>query len=306
MTALSWVRSRPSDQAVRWKALEVAAFAAYPRVVRQLDPRGRYRSAADTGKQSTTDRHGTAGQAAKALALVLAAIPVVLLMVLAFFPAIIGFALLVGDRFGRTHPDPHVSVPAAGIIFVFAFVVLGTDFVYWLRKRRERDGLRETQAVTAALFALLSVAPAARRIDEGQLAGYEWALVPMVATAALGVVYAILLLRAGRAARRDRLRASSRGEKTFASTGGTPGVPLAPVRAAISKLTQAQRDAVRADLDEAIVALRDQGAISAQDAAWASRADLGMLAYHMAQPRPATHEPAAPAQPTASSPPETE
>jgi hypothetical protein len=54
-------------------------------------------------------------------------------------------------------------------------------------------------------------------------------------------------------------------------------------RAAIARLSEAERDAVRRDLEAAIVDLERRGVVDRGAASVARRADLGLLAVRMSQ-----------------------
>jgi hypothetical protein len=240
-------RIEPGAQ-VRWRDLELAAFAQHASVTRALDPGGR---------RSSSGRSP------------LRVVRIVVIALVALCP-VWSLAFLLGGRFVGVQADGETAVPATAVL-----TAIGLAVPIWLAWRGLSDPAqrRGSLAVLGALYAgigivlgLLVVA----RAEPGQAIGLS--LVPIAATVLVGLV---LVVAGAVFALRGRGAATARP--------AAPAGPLPAVRAAVARLDERSRAAVRADLDAAIVDLERRGVVDRGAAAAARRADLGMLALRMAQ-----------------------
>jgi hypothetical protein len=276
MTAQAWAEATPAGAPVRWRALEVAAFESQPKVLRALDPKGKYAHGRNRG----------GGWRKTGLALL-----GFFAVIVFYFPSIAGFTTLIGDRFNRSHPDPNVTVPVAGSIFAFALAMLVVTFVSWLRSGRPKDVGGEVQSSAAAVLGWLSAYVAGTRGSAANTAGWQLWTGVIALCAAFGTVYLVLLLIAHRAASARELKAKLRGETAASGAQAVAGSgaavePLKQVRLAVERLSPDDQARVRGDIDGAIDTLAARGVISADEAQWARGAELGKLALRMSQPRP--------------------
>lgn len=256
-SATEWAQQAPSDRAVRWKALEVAAFSDHSSIVRLLDPHREY------GRPPMS--------AAASIALVLAVVPMLALDVALLFPSAVGLVLLWGSL--RTSHDHRLGfgLPGAGIAFAVSVVVLLGGIITWVKHGRRSDMIAYKQVVFGVLFGVLSlVTVAAYRVTTYRLWGV-W-VTPIAVSTLLAVLFGVLLFVAGHSDRHKDDR---------------PAVePLKPVRLAVEKLPADERAAIRVDINNALDILVARGIISPDDAAWGRTAELGKLALHMSGPRP--------------------
>jgi hypothetical protein len=307
VTARDYAAGIEPGGTVRWRALEISALAAYPRVVRALDPSGKYRAEAGPAAKARKVAYRVFG-----IPLLLVGLVAVILFI---FPVIAGYATLLGDRFGQTRYDPHVTIPIAGWIFVYQLVVLVVSYALWVRRGRAKDAFRESQVVTVVIFGALSAFTAAARGSAAVVPLWQfWTFVMAVCTA-FAVYFLVVLLIARRAAAAQRTKdasaassgasagaaGSGRASASAAGSGrasrgaassGTAVEPLKAVRLAVEKIPAAQQAAVRDDIDGAIDDLVSRGIVSQPDADWAKAAPLGKLALQMSQPRPRGTAPA--------------
>lgn len=246
MTAVAAAAAMQPGSSVRWRDLELAAFAAHPSVVRALDPRGRRSRAARSPMRIVRT---------VAIALVVLA-PVWCL------------AFLGGGWFTSAQGDPGFDVPAAAVVAAIGLVVPG--WLVWTVVRtpaQRRPSVAVIGAIYVAVGGVLAGLVVARA-GTGQAIALP--LVPFVATIGLGLVLVVLggvfALRGGRTV----------------APRVAPG-PLPAVRAAVARLDDAERAAVRTDLETAIIDLERRGVVGRGPAAAARRADLGLLALRMAQ-----------------------
>lgn len=249
MTATEAAARIQPGSPVRWRDLELAAFREHADVVRALDPRGRRSSAARSP---------------------LRIVRIVVVALVALCP-VWSFASLLGGRFTAVQVDGETAIPMAAI-----FTTIGLAMPLWLAWRglsdpeQRRGSLAGIGGIYAGIGVVLGILVVARA-EPGQ--SIALALVPFAATVLVGLVLvaagALFAMRGSRAPRPGRASA--------------PGGPLSGVRAAIERLDEPARTAVRADLDAAIVDLERRGVVDRGAAAAARRAELGLLALRMAQ-----------------------
>lgn len=254
MTARQWAARAEPGTPIQWRNLELAAFAEHPKVVRALDPSGKYRFG---GPRKIGALRGTG-----------IVIAVIVGIFVVMIPSAIGLAALIPNRPGRASVDPATAVPVAGCIYAYSLLVLIISLVMWLREGRKRTQFGQAQAIAAIITGVLGTPASAIRGSEAHLA--HWQLWTMLI--GLHTVFAIVLVVLHGAG-------STRPDTTPSSAPK----PLQAVRRRVKQLSPATREAVRADLSSAIDVLADRDLITAEDADWARDADLGMLALRMAQ-----------------------
>ncbi len=278
MSATAWAESVPGDKAVRWKALEVAAFAAYPKVTRVLDPKRKY------GRP----KEGIAG-AVKTIVV----FPALLAwMVVMMFPAAVGAVFILLSNYQpsfKLTSDPligmHFALSAAGIAFLWSIVVQVGWWIHdgWHGKAREFPSVARG-AVGIGIVALVVVL-FGRHTPVGDLR--HLCLAAIVGSTLLGVVRFVVYVCTIRTKRSGESAASSHTDAATSKDERrhTTAEPLKAVRLAVEKLPQKDRDAVRDDIDSAVGILASRGIITDADADWARSAELGKLALHMSSPR---------------------
>ncbi|GAA2171297.1 hypothetical protein GCM10009846_04630 [Agrococcus versicolor] len=252
-TAVAAASRLEPGAAVRWRDLELAAFSQHPRVTRALDPRGR--------------RSATRPSSMRVVRMIVVAL-------VALCP-VWTLATLLGGRFVDVQVDGATAVPAAAIL-----TTIGLAVPAWLAWRglsdpaQRRGSLAGIGAIYLGIGIVLGILVVARA-DAGQ--AIALALVPFAATALIG----LLLVVAGAwfALRGRGAQGPHAGRGAPAPVDG----PLPVVRAAVARLDEPARAAVRADLDAAIVDLERRGVIDRAASATARRADLGLLAVRMSQ-----------------------
>ena len=249
MTATEAAARIQPGSPVRWRDLELAAFREHSGVVRALDPRGRRSAAARSP---------------------LRILRIVVVALVALCP-VWSFASLLGGRFIAVQVDGETAIPMAAI-----FTTIGLAMPLWLAWRglsdpaQRRGSLAGIGALYAGIGVVLGILVVARA-EPGQ--SLALALVPFAATVLVGLV----LVVAG------ALFATRGTSAVRTGRASTAGGPLPGVRAAVARLDEPARAAVRADLETAIMDLERRGVVDRGAAAAARRADLGLLAVRMAQ-----------------------
>lgn len=242
----------------------MAAFADHPGVLNALDPSGR----------NHRPRATAAGVAAGAA---------MLLLVLLILAPIVALVIVVVDWFGQP-AAPEVCIPAASIILMCTLPLLVASFVGWYRSDRRRDQFRELQSSVLGGFGLLTLLVALLRSGTQDYPdGLRWSAgiaVPALFAASFWVALVRDAVRQERAAGSRRTGSASDAGETGSAT---PSEPLRHVRLAVEKLSEADRAAVRQDLDAAIGELERRGIIDAATAVRARAAELGKLALRMSQ-----------------------
>ena len=209
-----------------------------------------------------------------------------ILIAVLFIAPIIGFAILIGDRYGRTRPDPAHSIPTAGIIFSISLPLLLISFVLWLKAGRPNDQIRRYQAGIACVLGAYSALLIQRRGSAASVSNWTLWIIPVSAVTVIGAVFSVLLWTALQRARAEAPSSSKARLKTASATAAASR--LERVAEQINRLSDAQRASVRADLTAAIHDLADRGLITPSDAEWARGAELGNLGLRMSQSRKGT------------------
>lgn len=257
MSALELASRATSEHPVRWRAIETAAFEDHPEIVAALRSVPRVSS-------------GNRG--------FLLALPLILLIGIVYAAPVWGFTTLIGDRFGRADPDPFVVVPTAGVIFAVGLLFLLINFGIWLARGRTRSGGSEGQAGIAAVLGILSTVIAAVMAQRASVPAWGLWILPIVASAVVGVLFYVLLLQARR-----------REPKTsIAQVPDGPAVDTSPefiatVQGRIRTLDPVEQAAIRRDIHAAISDLEARGVVTVREAALARGAELGELAARMTQ-----------------------
>lgn len=246
---------------VKWRDLELAAFAEHPGVLDQLAPERKLK-----GSKRRWE--------------LLWGVPAAIVVAAVFAAPIWGFTTLVGDRFGRSTLEPGGTIPAAGIIFGIGLILLVVNLVRWRLAGRPDGGLAYAQAALAFVLGVPSVAIAAVQGPRAEVPSWQLWTLPIIVSTLIGGTWLVLLVvqrRITRSREDPRARAS---RKT--------ATPLARVTDEVALLTPEARDAVSRDLEVAISDLESREVISAADAVVARRAELGLLKLRMYQQSRAT------------------
>lgn len=283
MSAAEWARRANAGQRVEWRAFEVSAYQEYPGVARRLDPLDLYRH-----------NHGPAMRLLRGFGSVFGVALFYVLTIVLYFPGIVGLTTLMGDRFMRSHPDPHVTIPIAGVAFAFSAGSLVFGLLAWRRRGRGVDRARETQAAAAVLLAIPSAVLIASGAENSDVAAWEWWFGCSLAAAAAGGIYWSALYRFRRSQKAAAQEASS-GDPDPADP--YPREPVKRVRLALQRLSAREREAVCEDISLGVEELRSRGLIPDAEVEQAKLAELGALALRMERWRKATDSP----QPSGSS-----
>ena len=244
-SAVEAVRRLPADGPVPWRALEIAAFAQHPAVQDGLDPRGRW------------PRAGCRPWAARRGATALVVLGALVLPVVGLL------AMAVRTRYWRGPGDDPFSVDVVswtyGATALVLAVLLGR-LVPVARRRRGVPGPTVPVFAVPGVLAVLTALAAPLR----DVAPVYPQLLPVWAVVALGAVGCGVGVL-GRGPRAARV---------------APG-PLVVARAAVTRLTDAERAAVVADLTAAVDLLERRGLVRPALAERARAAPLAMLAHDL-------------------------
>jgi hypothetical protein len=241
---------------VRWDRLERAAFAGHPSVLAEGGPKKRVR------KNNWNLIWG---------------IPLVILYFFSYLAPIWGTAAISVSRFQTFRQDTEETIPLSGTLFIFALALLIVSIVHWFFKGRRRNGFYEVQAALAFTLGGLSAAAVRMNGVNDSVEGWELWIIPVMATVVLGAVFLVLLLIARLAESRRSGPASSGGDALPANKIQV----LKHRRELVAQLTEADRAAIRDDIESAIDDLERRGLISAAEADRARGAELGALALRM-------------------------
>lgn len=242
--AQHWAQQQSPERAIRWKSLEIAAFASHPRVVRALGP---------TREEKREARHNP-----KTPWWLFAAIPLLLLATLILFYPAAAFLLLVNGRTGRfdiAGIDAALAIPMAGVVLL----VGGAAHVFSITRRRERGAFDGSLDAVAVLFGAGSVLLIAGRGRSDDVTAWP-----------LWMVVALLVVAAG-------ITGLVRGRSLPAPTPVVNGTPRAGARRAVARLPVPARQAVERDIDAAVDDLERRGLVTPAIASRARAADLAML-----------------------------
>lgn len=244
--AVDWAASVQPGTPVRWKSLELAAWHRHRKVLAAMEP----------------GRHMAPG---------FWLVPAMVMAALA--APLLGFALLLagGARSGFSAHDRVERIPAAGVLFLIADLVLVPLVVWMLARPSEGKGSRGlgVYALIMGLVAALTSHLAAQEVGIARL--WLW-LTPMIVTAAAGLVMAVL---------------GGKGRSTDPTTQSAhqpaAGNRRRAVLTAVAGVSDSERELVEVELRRAIGDLTDRGVIDRADAERALTAPLGGLSHHMAQ-----------------------
>lgn len=242
-TAERWAQTQTTG-AVRWKSLEIAAFSSHRTILRAL---GATRADKRSAKRGPTFRWWY-----------VLLIPVMLAAALVgFYPA--GAFLLLADgrngRFDISGIEASVALPLAGALLLVGGVV---HLVVVLRRRRRHPTQSGFDGVAVVFGAIDALSIARRGSDDDVRAWQLW------------LVVALLVVLVG-------VTGLVRGRRLAEPVDTQDGEPRAAVRRLVAKLSDAERDAVRRDLEAAVDDLARRGLVTPETAVRAKEAELGML-----------------------------
>jgi len=237
------------------------AFSDYPKLRHRLAPAGYDEPQKSAGRRFLG--------AIVAILLVLATIVGIIVY---FLPGVIGVAILMSGRFGMSHLDPNFSIPVAGGVFAYAGIVMAVNIVIWAVKGRKSDSFSLSMAVVGVVCGVIAMVVMSVQGSQQDIAAWgAWTVVVAVASV-LATVYMVLLIVA---AARD---AAARRENP---DDGLPVEPFSKIAADVARLSDAQRDRARSDIESAISDLEQRQVISVAEATCARKARLGALSRRM-------------------------
>jgi MFS family permease len=253
MSALDRATQLQPGSTVRWDRIERAAFAQH---------------------QSVLDDERAPRREARPLERV-TMFAVALLALGVFLAPVFGVAAVSEGRFTVRRPDYDTMIPVAGVLYSVTFVAVAGLLVRWLVRRPARDGLSAIYSVLTLVFGAPAAGLVARRGAEYSVARWDMWVVPIVAAAVVAAVLATLL--AVHAIRRD-LRPRGAGEpKPTVTLPAKQQAALERRRQRVAALPEAEREAIRADVDASIANLERRGLITAVEAERARGVELGGL-----------------------------
>lgn len=241
---------------VRWDRIEKASFAGHATVLAALD-----------GRRPTTRRDKPRWQ-------VFLAIPLAILMVISMLTPILGVAAIARGRFQNFEAPAEDMIPLAGIFYAWAAGTLLVWIIVWMLADRRYSGIATTFAVMTIVLGVLTAVAMADRAADSAVDGWRSWLIPVIAAIVLGALFTTAM-----AVARSRSRAAKHG-----GDASLPANLLARLQArrdAVAELSEADRLAIKRDLDAATLDLERRGLISAEDAERARTTDLGGLALRM-------------------------
>ncbi|WP_152650323.1 hypothetical protein [Demequina aestuarii] len=203
------------------------------------------------------------------------AIPAVIVYLAAYLAPVWGLASVYTGRIASAapDPDPETAIPRSGVFFLIAAGLMLISIVHWLVSGRRRNGLYQTQAALSLVLGPASAFQAMVLARDEDVSGWEQWLIPSLGAAVLGGMFLIAHHILG-VAKEPR-------------DGGEGGEPVSVAseqdkrRQQVAKLSVAQQESMRSDLDAAVDDLERRRVIASADANHARRADLGDLTRHM-------------------------
>lgn len=263
MSAQRSAASLGSGDQVPWRSLEHSAFEGFPEVVAQL-------------RQS-----GGAGKSNRKFSYFL---PLALLVAAIYAMPIWGLVTVLRPRgLSQTSRTAEGDITVAGVIFGVALVALVFHTALWFWSGRPPGTALVGTAAMAFFLGSISACVAVVRGTENAVPAWELWFLPMVACAVLGGIVLILVLRARR--RTPSAVAPLQPERVDPDR-------IQAVRDTIGRVADEDQRLIRGDLTAAIDGLERRGVITAADADRARTAELGELAFRMAQPRTSAELPA--------------
>lgn len=213
------------------------------------------------------------------------AIPVVILYLACYFAPVWGAAAMgVHAPFiGGAAPDmdPEQAIPLAGIFYVIAVVMSLISFVHWLITGRRRNGFYQVQAWLVLVFGALTALRVTYKGERDSVESWQMWLIPVGAAVVFAAIVLVFHLVASLS--RD-VRMESNSQSSASAEADLPPNKLELFqqrREQVARLSDAERAALRLDIDAAINELAHRGVITEAEAERARDAELGALALRM-------------------------
>lgn len=242
--------------AVRWDRIERAGFDGHPAVLAALD-----------GKNGVERRQTARWKFGLA-------IPFFIGAAYFFIAPIAGFAVLASGRFQEYRTPSESVIPLSGFFFGCAAVYLLGWLIAWFVTGRRHTGIGLTYSLMTTVLGVIAAFALASAGQRESVDGWQVWVAVVWAAVGLAVVFA-------------GLQFLSRVRSRPADSGGGDELPpnmvaqLHTRRAAVAQLSEADRLAIKRDLDDAVLDLERRGLIGAEVSERARTTDLGGLALRM-------------------------
>lgn len=238
MTAVARTQRIQPGSNVRWIDIERAAFHAH---------------------RAVFDAKPAARRAIRPWEHVASAV-VAIIMACFWLAPIAGYVIVTDSRrFGPATPDYERMIPISGGFYLCAVVYLVVAAILWACGGRKPNGLVATNAFMTGILGTLAAISLARHGAEEGVANWEQWTTAVASAAIVGFIVGTMV----QAGSRRRVKEGPEADRR---------------RAGIEGLTPEERDAIRADLADAIDDLEQRGLIDTATAEAARTAELGFLA----------------------------
>lgn len=211
------------------------------------------------------------------------AIPVVILYLACYFAPVWGAAAMgVNGRFtGARDMDPEQAIPLAGIFYVIALVMSLISFVHWLITGRRRNGFYQVQAWMVLVLGAITALRVTYKGEGDSVESWQMWLIPVGAAVVFAAIVLVCHLVVN-LSRDVRMESNSRSSASAEATLPPNKLELLKQRREqVARLSDAERAALRLDIDAAINELAHRGVITEAEAERARDAELGALALRM-------------------------
>ncbi len=255
-SAQEWAEDHSLAADVRFGRLESIAFQRHPEIYRWFGVDG----------SSAAERASRPAPSASGRALVWLTAVIAIIGIVAPVGAV---AALGGDRFNFFRMDAETSVPLAGVLFIIAALMQIVVLVVWIVRGARWDGLVTGIVVTALVFSGFGLFAMPNIAAFDDYAGWEPWYPAVIVSFVVSLISTIAMFA------RFRVRTP----ETVATTPAAPTVADATSSAGplIAALPAAERDAIRADRDDALEILHSRGILDEATLERALGHDLGTL-----------------------------
>ena len=249
MSGLEWAKELPRGARIHWGELDAYVLSEHRQILKLLGPEAAH------------------VRTPRTIVSFIVLVPTILVGMAVFWSPIWGLATLAGDSFGIRDVNGAMAIPVAGASMIVSCLVMSGLLI----RRAFTHGVGGPEdGSLASGHVFLSVLMLAGMIAIGrrqQPDGWEVWLVPTV----LGIVLASINMFVARHPREAAGPLSTRPPPTAESESAR----RQRVRAAVATLPEVERARLLDDRQHAIDWLRMQGTVTPDEAARASRAELG-------------------------------
>lgn len=253
-SAREWAEDHSAAADVRFGRLETVAFQRHPEIYEWF--------AEDGARTAERARRPTLSLGRRLLFWLIG-----ILSVAGAIAPIMGIAVMGGDRFDFYRIEAERSVPIASVFYGVTVLMQVAVAIFWLARRARWDGVLASVACVALVFSGFGLVSMPNTAATDGFEDWRMWYPPVVVAFALslGLVAAMLV----------RFRVRDEPEKVVDPSTGTArwGSPLD----AIAALPREEREAIRADRDEALEILHARGLVKRSVVERALQYSLGTL-----------------------------